>query len=543
MSEAKIRQRAHILQEISRLKSLSAVYDKDIEECILNLSYIEDRAFLCSTILKEINGSIDYFDGVLAILAISLGKDVLEKCVFDCLNKPQVQDDKKLFLINLLNQAGLKVDPGLIHRYIKNADEVIDMETERFLQMAEINPEAQIDFLDFYFGTNENDRNLLLKSIIDDYSGDLLANILTPLIYSVSDENVLKMCIQGLLNSKSYLAYAPLEWLIAASKNPSIVSFSKRIKNELKIAGLRENISLLEYYSKLFKDSKAHNFFVSPIDGASNFSLVFSRKNVSGSISVFFAVFNLEIGPVSCFGFFNISEIEYENILSRFFKDTDKIPLDKSFGKAIIDEFIKFAQNNNKTVPYELLCWRQLTYDIPAIDIPVADFIKTALKNNNTPVTKFDMRRLINSEYASKWFFTYSKKYPEFITLIDKICALNEKDYEKFDSFTVDFIENYRVSKLYNCLKDRFLFQAYFLKCLEFENLSSLFYALYLNESALKEFYEFSIKKSVYEFFLNLQNLKDNTDKNNIFAKERKIKFFDFNAKLMIKLIEKKWIN
>lgn len=541
MSETKIQQRAHILQEISRLKSLSAVYDKDIEDCILKLSYINDRAFLCATILKEINGGTEYFDGVLAILAISLGKDVLEKCVFDCLNKPQTRDEKKLFLINLLNQAGHKVDPGLVHYYIKNADDVIDMETEKFLQMAEINPEAQIDFLDFYFGTNETDRNLLLKSIIDDYSGDLLANILTPLIYSISDEEVLKMCIKGLLNSKSYLAYAPLDWLIVSSKNPAIVSLSKRIKNELKIAGLRENISTLEYYSKLFKDSKPLDFFASSIDGASNFSLVFSRKNLKGAISTFFAVFNLETGPVSCFGFFNISENEYKNILSRFFKDTDKIPLNMYFGKTLIDEFINFAQHNEKTIPYELLCWRQLTYDINTLETGVADFMKADLEGNDA-FTKFDLRRLINSEYASKWFFTYSKRYPEYIGLIDKICALSEDKYDEFNSITLEFIENFENTRLFKYLKDRFLFQAYFLKCLNFKNLSSLFYSVYLNTAALKEFYDFSIKKSVYEFFLNLQNLKDNAD-NNIFAKERKIKFFDFNSKLMIKLIENKWIN
>ena len=48
MSESKIQIRAHILQEISKLRSLPAVSDKDIETAILNLSQIEDKTFLRS---------------------------------------------------------------------------------------------------------------------------------------------------------------------------------------------------------------------------------------------------------------------------------------------------------------------------------------------------------------------------------------------------------------------------------------------------------------------------------------------------------------
>ena len=276
MNESKIQLRANILQEISKLRSIPALCDRDVENCISKLSKIGDKTFLCTTILKEIDGSVVYFDGVLSILAINLAKDVLEKCVFSFLEKSDVKDEKKLFLINLLTQAGIGVDPNLIHLYVKNPDEAIDLETEKFLKMAEVNPEAQIDFLDFYFGINEDDRNILLKSVIDDYSGDLLANILAPLIYSMKNKTGLKMCINGLLKSRSYLAYAPLDWLIETSDDMQIISLSKKIKNELKMAGLRKEVTTFKYYKELFKTSKPLGFYVSSIDGSSNFSLVFA---------------------------------------------------------------------------------------------------------------------------------------------------------------------------------------------------------------------------------------------------------------------------
>ncbi len=542
MQESKIQQRAYILQEISKLKRLPAVSDSDVKASIENLSVIDDKAFLCTTLLREINGSVTYFDGVLSILAINLASDVLGKTIFDFLEKPSVSEEKKLFLINLLRQAGYAVEPDLIHLYVKNADELVDIETEKFLQLAEVNPEAQIDFLDFYFGINDADKNILLDSIIESYSGDMLANILAPLIYSLKNDASLAICINGLLNSKSYLAFAPLEWVINTSKNPSLVSLSKKIKNELKISGMRKDFEPLEYYSKLFSESKPLGFYVSPIDGSSNFSLVFAREN-NGAVSTFFAVLNLNHGPLSCFGLSNISKNEYENVLSRFFKDTDKIPLDNEAGRLLIDESIELAFKNNETVPYEILCWRQLTYDIKPVYTALSDFIKTSLSDRNIfKVNDIDIKRTTNCDYVQKWFFPYSVNYPEFMTLIDKICALDEKDFENFDILTKEFLSNSR-TQLFLELKQRFLYQAYFLKCQQFKNLSSLFYSLYLDDTALKKVYDFSIKKSVYEFFLNLQNLKDMTDKNNVFAKQRKVKFFDFNSELMLKLIEKKWIS
>lgn len=541
MTESKISQRAFILQEIAKLRALPAVDDKDVEKCILSLSSIEDKVFLCSTLLKEINGSMEYFDGVLAILAINLGKEHFEKCVFNFLDKPNVSEEKKLFLINMLKQAGIGVDSNLIHAYIENPDEIVDMETEKFLEMAEVNPEAQIDFLDFYFGINENDRNILLKSITEDYSGDILSNILAPLVYSITDEKSLKMCIEGFLNSKSYLAYSPLDWLIKISKSETIVSLAKKIKNELKIAGLRKDINLLEYYKELFKTSKPLSAFVSPIDGASNFSLVFAREYENGTISTFFAVLNLEIGVISCFGLSNISKTEYGNILLRFFKDTVKTPVDFGFARALIDEFIDLNYKNDRSVPYEILCWRQLTYDIEPVSGSISDIMASSLKQ--AKIEKIDTKRVLNSDCILKWFFTYDGNYPEFTALIDEICALSEENFGSFDEVVLNFIKNSKESSLYVSLKKRFLYQSYFFKQINEDALSDSFYTIFLSKEAFDKFYELSIKKSVYEFFLNLENVKETTDFSNVFSKQRKIKFFDFNSKLMLKLIEEKWIN
>ena len=45
MEDSKIHQRAYILQEISKLRSLSAVVDSDVENAIKELSKIQDKNF------------------------------------------------------------------------------------------------------------------------------------------------------------------------------------------------------------------------------------------------------------------------------------------------------------------------------------------------------------------------------------------------------------------------------------------------------------------------------------------------------------------
>lgn len=550
MNGNKIQIRACILQEISKLKSIPAVSDRDIDGAISSLSQIQDKAFLCTTLLKEIDGSIVYFDGILGILALHLAaSSVLEKCVFAFLEKSDVKDEKKLFLINLLTQAGITVEPNLIHLYIKDPDAVIDMETEHFLKMAEVNPEAQIDFLDFYYGVSKNDRDILLSSIIKDYSGDLLANILTPLIYSLDDNGGIIMCMEGLLKSKSYLAYAPLEWLIKSSDDAQIISLAKKTKNELKMAGLRKEITTFDYYKNLFKNSKPLTPFVSSIDGASNFSFVFAREHKNATISTFFTVFNLKFGPVSCFGLSNISKKEYENILHRFFKDTEKIPLPLDFAKSLTEELTEVGMARKADIPYEYFCWRQFMYDI----VPLNKSTATYIGENLCAVAELeegDIKRALSSEYGAKCFFSINKeKYPELFELVDNIILSGVDDFGKVENLVIEFLKNKKAKLVADELKERFLYEAYYLKCLDFKNLSSLFYSICneakikkTGENSLLKFVEFSIKKSIYEFFLNLEEAKKAKERENIFLKKRRVENFDFNSKKMIELIEENWI-
>ena len=207
----------------------------------------------------------------------------------------------------------------------------------------------------------------------------------------------------------------------------------------------------------------------------------------------------------------------------------------------MIDNFCDFALKNKTYIPYELLCWRQLTCDIEPLEVSIEDYLMQNLTPFELPPA--NLKQATGSEYTSKWFFNYSEKYPELVNLIAEICALKQENFDDFDDIVSTFILNFKNLNLHKILRKRFLYQSFFFKSLGFKNLSSLFASIFLVDEVFVQFFEFSIKRSVYEFFLNLEALKTSTDKRTIFLKEKKIKFFDFNSKLMLELIEKKWTN
>ena len=58
---------------------------------------------------------------------------------------------------------------------------------------------------------------------------------------------------------------------------------------------------------------------------------------------------------------------------------------------------------------------------------------------------------------------------PDFMKLIDNICALDENELINFDDMVKSFIEKSQNSPLYEYLRKRFLYQAYFFKKLDIE--------------------------------------------------------------------------
>ena len=139
-------------------------------------------------------------------------------------------------------------------QYFENPDEIIDADTVKLLENARINPEAQIDFLDFVNALPEQEKEMLVSSLSQDYDGDNLANILIPVITSNPYSNISEIAIQAIGESKSPLAYPVLKNLTEEADDPKIRAIAQKSFSLLKLSGIKRrcNVRLLQKAFILF---------------------------------------------------------------------------------------------------------------------------------------------------------------------------------------------------------------------------------------------------------------------------------------------------
>ena len=543
---SKIQIRAYVLQLLLPFKSSAIPRDFEVEKCIDELSKINDSGFIITLLLKEISGTGSVYDNVIVLILYSLCEpQVLSKAILSLLSDSGVADTKKLFLINMLREQGQKVDYDFIQACVLNPDEAIDTETKKFLEEAKLSPETQIDFFDFYFTVSADDRQMLVDSIIEDYSGDELANILSPFAYFYPEICVNKKIIEALADSKSYFAYPALRWCSKMCRDEKLAELASKRLKKMQFSGLRDIKNECQIYSGMFEGSSPYGFWFSSADGNSNISCVFARKKTNGAIQTFFTVFNLEYGPVSAFGFDEILKEDFDVILLRFFKSSLNARLPLECGKLLFDTLSARGWSGGHKMPYEFICWRQLTYDIAPYSKDINSlFEENASKKN---VSEDVIFKILNSDIFSSWFYEYGT-LDEFDAIADELQKTDVFDINKCEVLLKDC-----VCKLLGreSFKERFVekikYQSYILALADMKSTSSSLYSAIFLPDVLSSMLLHIFKRSIYEYFLKRAHVSQGKDTKSVFTlksrkkeKQELVDSYNF-AKNAISVIEEKW--
>ena len=203
---SKLQIRAKVLSVISDIKSLNSFNEDLMNKFVEELSDIEDKASLIDIFIKEfIKLSENEYMFASCIIKAIISVDLVQDKVFEILKSNVYSDDAKYKLVQLLRVVGSNNAYDAIPQYFDNPEEVLDKETQKLLENAVFNPEAMLDFLDFLYAVPQKDKKLLLSSLIEDYKGDALANIIYPILYADFDSD--KISITNNLNSSSKSAY------------------------------------------------------------------------------------------------------------------------------------------------------------------------------------------------------------------------------------------------------------------------------------------------------------------------------------------------
>ncbi len=477
--------------EINRIfKELDGISDfQNYEVHYRTLDAQTDKSVICKLLFREINNPNKELVKFL-ILRYCPEKDLIEK-LWEIIKNNLSSSKAKIFALDLLREIDTDWSYEECGKYLDNPDELVDSDTQKILNTAIVNPEFQIDFLDFMCTLPEKDQIILINSLANDYSKDELANMLIPVFLSFSNSETGKTALKLLGNSKSQLAYHALNSALDfVDKNlyPEV----KRNLSVLKLSGIRED-NTKEFYRNLLKDSKPYKFCITYPDGHGNQAVIFSRLNKSDKVQFVAVVIDDYVGIKDCFGFNEISKFECNAIIERFYRGQRAVDLSASELKFILKRAESLAK---KTVSYEYVCWKNILSDIEPVNLKLNYKVKKLSKN------EFD--NILKCDFTDYWFLDskYSDEFEEFLKLSENT---QSSDFDKIIDENVEKIFYPEENKIWT---DRILNVAILKHFAKEDKIAEDLYSLYSDNTLIKEFYKNIIRKSLYEYYFAAKDEK-----------------------------------
>ena len=538
----KIQLKAEILSVIFKLQILSDI--SKVNEIIAVLSEQEDKKLLLDLLMREFVKTTEEKSFILSYLLLKLtDKTQLENALWTSLKSPMVSDYNKALILNLLRDMGNKVDYNEIDNYFQDPEDLIEKETNELLNSALMNPEAQIDFLDFLENLPYEDKFTLVQSLGEDYSEDALANILIPVFLKDPTSKIGQISLKILGTSKSQLALHALEEALEYADDDIIPEIKRNI-SALKLSGVRED-NAIDFYKEILSDSKPYECYTNYPDGHGNQALIFSREREDETLQFIAIVTNDKWGIVDCFGFNQITKEEFEKIVSRFYGDDESVYINQTVLKALLNKAENIVHRNGEIVSYEYVCWRNLFADIPVEPVPIEFILEDKFKKEKLSEKDFD--RICFSDIAQKWFpdVDFSDEFSQFITI------LNDKFKLKLYDINLDELIEENFNKIYSkkeikIWSQRVLTCAY-LKYLANEKVEAQrLYSLFFDEDSMYKLLINIIRKGIYEYYVSLKfRIKEEMQTTNIFARNKENTKKEFNMEELERIItsiESKWV-
>ena len=405
MALNKLQIRAKMLPVLSDLKADARLSFEVFIEKTKEFREIDDFKTMFEILCKEMSKQNEdkYTDILRAVCIEFIPRDKFEEMAMNVLESPNEPDILKYQLIQIFKTVGKDIDYQEFFEYLNDAEAIINYDTEKLLEHAVVNPETQIDFLDFLAALQTEDKGLLINSLAEDYTGNNLANILAPILYADYPQDVLLKTIDILGETKSPLAIDGLEFLHLITDDDVVRTACKKSLNMLKLAGATKQAADI-FYKKVMSESTPYKCYTGVPDGHYNQGFIFSRKRADGSLMMFSLVVSKLYGIVDSFGFFNLSEQEFERIALRFSKDEIRFEVSPEYCKTLLNNALDLTKTRRETMKYEFICWSMLMCDIEPMEQNELEWVH----ENITPIqlNKKIVNLLYSTNYLDKWFFT-----------------------------------------------------------------------------------------------------------------------------------------
>lgn len=509
------------------LKKINSV--SDIQDCLADFDMLdsqEDKKLISKVLFKElVNANQEKIPVLCFLLEHFVPKDELINKLWETLKNQNLQTEVKITILNLLRELDADWSYETCEEYLDDAQTLLDANTKQLLNTAVINPEVQIDFMDFLASIRVQDKITLLNSFSEDFTSDVLANILIPVFVSEPNSPTGKEALKLLGNTKSQLALHVLDEMQHLATG-ELLQEIKRSLSTIKISGMRED-NTKEFYKEVLSDSKPYKFYLTYPDGHGDMALIFTRITKDEKIRFVSIVINIETGIKDCFGFFEISKFECSKILERFLRDEKTVDVDpESFKTILYNAEITTIKNNhnNWKLPYEYVCWKNLLIDIEFDSMPIKEILSEQIvptKVENSIIDELD-----NMKISAHWFldFNYSDEFSTFLKEL--------KTSKDLDTLVEQNIDKVFYAEEKAAWSQKLLMAAYIKFVIGKEDEAQKIFGLFLDEKIKQELYKNILKRSIYEYLMIIKYDKS-IDNNGLTVNEIDDK---------LKFIEEKWV-
>lgn len=365
---SKFQIKAEISLMLQKLTSLEELSRDDQLKYLAKLGTIEDNNYVVEVLAKELKKT-DYKRGQVIVLFLQeiATLEQLSETLWDYVKSPDTSDELRDLAGIALKNLGDETDPEEFLSYLENPKDIVDKETKKLLEIASVNPEAQIDFLDFLFSLPENEQVNLIGSLQEDYYSECIANVVIPTFESGLVPHMNEFLIKILGETKSPKAALTLQDFIAYTQDDVLKKKAGVSLNMLKLAGVYpENPN--EVKEEITEVSSVYEFHTNIPDGLGNQAIIGSRIKPNGDVLMMNVVVNDIHGILDSFGFYGISKSDFRRIIDRFQEKSTGIPVSPEYCKNILDKAEKINKVNNLPIPYEYLAWKPILSDIEPLE-------------------------------------------------------------------------------------------------------------------------------------------------------------------------------
>ncbi|MCM1003912.1 MAG: hypothetical protein NC408_06170 [Candidatus Gastranaerophilales bacterium] len=501
---------------------------------LTDLKLIEDKKAVIDILIRELVNADEHRSLIICWLLTELvDKEQLNNELWDVIKSPEYNDHIKMIAFNMLKDLGNKIDYEVISGYFEKFNELINKETKELLDTAIMNPEAQIDFMDFLNALSDNDKILLIRSLEEDYAHDALANIVIPVFLFYMETEVGDAALEILGKTKSQLAYHALENVKQYVNEAQQAKINKALSS-LKLSGIRVD-NTVDFYKEILKESKPYKSYVSFPDGHGNIAVIFSRIRPNKTLQFLALVVNPRYGILDSFGFNAMQERDFYKIIDKFYNYQEKYEVKPEIVKYLALQAVESSYANDEPIPYEYICWESILLDIEA-ERPEVNLDKKELNQK-------EIDKLCLSDYVQNWFYDEitSPEFKEFIDKLSREFKSNNFNVD-LDKFVADNFDSIYTAKELAYQMVNFNIAAYLRLLKDDKDLAQTLYSLGTNYAFLTNI----LRKSIYEYYVGQRYILKNQRKAaTMFEQKLQPQADDFELlqlDMIISSIEAKWV-